>query len=67
MPTISKTKYKLRRNILTAMLLAIGTVLTTGVSFSFSIPKLMPLLGAGVIYPLYLLLVARRCYNQAMF
>ena len=66
MPTISQTKCGLRRNILTAMLLAIGAVLTTGASFSFSIPKLMPFLGAGVIYPLYLFLVARRCYNQAM-
>ena len=48
------------------MLLAIGTVLTTIASLSFAIPKLMPLLGAGVIYPLYLLLVSRRCYNRAM-
>ena len=56
----------LRRNILTAWLLGIGTVLTTIASFSFSIPKLMPFLGAGVIYPLYLFLVGRRCYNQAM-
>ncbi|MDJ0679079.1 MAG: hypothetical protein QNJ18_04365 [Xenococcaceae cyanobacterium MO_167.B52] len=58
--------YEFRRNILTAMLLAIGTVLTTGTSFSLSMPKLMPFLGAAVIYPLYLLLIARRCYNQAM-
>ena len=56
----------LRRNILTALLLAIGTVLTTIASLSFRIPWLMPFLGAGVIYPLYLLLVGRRCYNQAM-
>ena len=26
----------------------------------------MPFLGAGVIYPLYILLLVRRCYNQAM-
>ena len=66
MSTISKTKWGLRRNILTAIFLAIGTILTTLASFSFQIPQLMPLLGAGVIYPLYLLLVARRSYNRAM-
>ena len=66
MPKHSKTKGELRRNILTAMLLAIGTVLTTIVSFNFGIPQLMPFLGAGVIYPLYVLLVVRRRYNQAM-
>ena len=66
MSTISKTKWGLRRNISTAMLLAIGTILTTLASFSFQIPQLMPLLGAVVIYPLYLLLVARCSYNRAM-
>ena len=48
------------------MLLAIGTVVTTVVSFNLGIPQLMPFLGAGVIYPLYVLLVVRRRYNQAM-
>ena len=57
----------MRRNILTAILLALGAVLTTFASFSFRIPTLMPFLGAGVIYPLYLFLVAHRYYNQAMF
>ena len=66
MPAISPTKSGLRRKSLTAMLLAIGTVLTTIAGLSFRIPWLMPLLGAGVIYPLYLFLVSRRCYNQAM-
>ena len=66
MSTISKTKWGWRRNCLTATLLAIGTVLTTIASFSFRIPQLMPLLGAGVIYPLYFLLVARHSYNRAM-
>ena len=66
MSTISKTKWGWRRNLLIAMLLALGTVLTTVASLSFNIPKLMPFLGAAVIYPLYLLLVARCSYNQAM-
>ena len=66
MSTISKTKWGWRRNLLIAVLLAIGTVLTTVASLSFNIPKLMPFLGAVVIYPLYLLLVARCSYNQAM-
>ncbi len=56
----------MRRNILTAILLAIGAVLTTMASLSLRIPMLMPFLGAGVIYPLYLILVSRRYYNQAM-
>ena len=55
-----------KRKFLTAILLAIGAILTTVVSFNLSMPKLMPFLGAGVIYPLYLSLVGHRCYNQAM-
>ncbi|MGK7937199.1 MAG: hypothetical protein AB4206_15620 [Xenococcaceae cyanobacterium] len=66
MPTVSKMKWGLRRNILTAMLLGIGSILTTFASLSFGVEQLMPFLGAAVIYPLYLLLVSRRCYNQAM-
>ncbi|MGK7948525.1 MAG: hypothetical protein AB4368_06900 [Xenococcaceae cyanobacterium] len=66
MPALGKIKSRLRQNISIAIFLGIGSVLTTIASFSFSIPKLMPFLGAGVIYPFYLLLVGRRCYKRAM-
>ncbi|NES86841.1 MAG: hypothetical protein F6K10_38940 [Moorea sp. SIO2B7] len=50
---------------MTAMVLLVGTLLSALASFVFAIPLLTPILGAAVIYPIFVLLVGRCQYNSA--
>jgi hypothetical protein len=51
----------------TALLLLAGIVLATAASASFRLPWLVPILGGLVIYPLYISLIIRQHYRQALF
>jgi hypothetical protein len=53
------------RSLLTGLSLVVGAILTTTASFAFGIPWLMPILGAIVPYPLYLLHVSRDRFRAA--
>jgi hypothetical protein len=48
-----------------AVFLIIGTILTTTASFVFKNPWLMPILGAAVPYPIYLIYIKQEKYRSA--